>query len=54
MQNNNNFIKKSYDSLQNKLKKLQNENIIIPKEKKEGEESKGEDTSPKPAVDDLQ
>ena len=56
MQNNNNFIKKSYDSLQTKLKKLQTENIIIPKEKKgEGEEKKVEDDeNPKNQVDDLQ
>ena len=32
-----NFIKKSFDSLQNKLKKIQSENFLIPKVKKEEE-----------------
>ena len=31
---NNKYIKKSYDSLLNKHKTMQNENFLIPKEKK--------------------
>jgi len=34
-----NFIKKSYDSVMNKLKKLEEENFLIPKKK--DEEKKG-------------
>ena len=34
LQNNNKYIKKSYDSLLNKHKTMQNENFLIPKEKK--------------------
>ena len=39
LQNDKNYIKKSYDSLLAKHKKMRNENILIPKEKKD-EESK--------------
>ncbi len=34
------FIKKSYDSLQNKIKKMEEENFLIPKKK---EEAKGDE-----------
>ena len=34
LQNNNKYIKKSYDSLLNKHKTMQNDNFLIPKEKK--------------------
>ena len=42
-----NFIKKSYDAVMNKLKKIEEENFLIPKKKEE--EKKGQVADPQEA-----